>query len=79
MYYSGKGVEKDFASAFQWMRVSAENGNYNEQNNLGVMYLQGQKDAQANVDMLAEQLSSEQRLESDALITVITDKYVVWK
>ena len=79
MYYSGEGIEKDFASAFQWMRVSAENGNCNEQNNPGVIYLQGQKDAQANVDTLAEQLSSEQRLESDALITVITDKYVVWK
>ena len=42
MYYSGQGVPKDIELAFKWYRKSAEQGNADAQNKLGVMYEKGQ-------------------------------------
>ncbi len=41
LYYTGKGVDQDYAIAYDWMRMAAERGNFNAQNNLGVMFMQG--------------------------------------
>ena len=38
MYYQGRGVEQSYSEALKYYQQSAEQGNSNAQNNLGVMY-----------------------------------------
>ena len=40
-YYMGKGVEQDYAKAFEWYLKSASQGNAEAQNNLGELYDKG--------------------------------------
>ena len=40
-YYIGKGVEQDYAKAFEWYLKSATQGNAEAQNNLGELYDKG--------------------------------------
>ena len=42
MYYQGQGVTQDFKEAVKWFRLSAEQGNADAQDILGVMYSNGQ-------------------------------------
>ena len=42
MYYEGKGVQKNYAKAFEWFEKAAEQGHANAQYNLGVMYANGE-------------------------------------
>ena len=37
-YYMGKGVEQDYAKAFEWYLKAASQGNVEAQNNLGELY-----------------------------------------
>lgn len=41
MYSKGLGVSQDYATAVQWYRLAAEQGNATAQLNLGVMYAEG--------------------------------------
>lgn len=41
MYYSGKGVPKNFKEALKWYRLSAEQGHTVAQSNLATMYFRG--------------------------------------
>ena len=45
-YYSGTGVERDFAEAVKWWRQAAEQGYAGAQYNLGVCYEKGEGVAQ---------------------------------
>ena len=38
MYEEGRGVEQDYATAVEWFRKAADQGDANAQYNLGVMY-----------------------------------------
>jgi hypothetical protein len=42
MYDNGRGVEKDFKEAVKWYQKAADQGDAKAQNNLGVMYANGQ-------------------------------------
>ncbi len=42
MYYSGKGVQQDYAEAVKWYRKAAEQGHAGAQLDLGWMYAQGE-------------------------------------
>ena len=41
LYYTGRGVEQDFAQALRWSLAAAEQGHLNAQNNLGALYYTG--------------------------------------
>ena len=41
MYYSGKGVERDYKQAVEWFRKVAEQGSAEAQNRMGNMYGRG--------------------------------------
>ncbi|MCR9062897.1 MAG: toll/interleukin-1 receptor domain-containing protein [Cytophagales bacterium] len=41
MYYSGHGVNQDYALAMEWYLKAANNGNASAQNNIGYMYQNG--------------------------------------
>ena len=41
MYYAGRGVEQNYAKAFEWSLKAAEQGHLNAQNNLGALYYTG--------------------------------------
>jgi len=49
MYDNGKGVEQDYASAFQFYRLAAEQGHVKAQYNLAVIYYLGEGVAQDDV------------------------------
>ena len=49
MYYNGKGVPQDYAEAFKWWRLAAEQGDAKAQSNLGSLYEYGQGVLQDNV------------------------------
>lgn len=42
MYYHGKGIEKDYAKAFEWFIRAANQGSAIDQNNIGEMYEAGE-------------------------------------
>ncbi len=41
LYFSGRGVEQNYAEAFRWTRAAAEQGHLNAQFNLGALYYTG--------------------------------------
>ena len=49
MYSDGDGVLKDYKEAVKWLRLSAEQGNADAQNGLGVMYKKGNGVLQDNL------------------------------
>lgn len=42
MYRRGRGIEQNYAKAFEWYKKAAEQGHKRAQYNLGVMYAMGQ-------------------------------------
>ena len=41
MYYGGEGARQNYAEAFKWFKLSANQGNNSAQYNLGIMYANG--------------------------------------
>jgi hypothetical protein len=44
LYYNGRGVPQDHVEAEKWWRKAAAQGSVDAQNNLGIMYAEGQGD-----------------------------------
>jgi len=42
IYKKGEDVAQDFKEAFKWFKLAAEQGDAKAQNNLGLMYYEGQ-------------------------------------
>ena len=49
MYHRGEGVSQDYATAKQWYKKSAEQGNTMAQYNLAAMYQRGEGDSKDEV------------------------------
>ncbi|MBK8317971.1 MAG: sel1 repeat family protein [Betaproteobacteria bacterium] len=61
MYTNGNGVNKDSAKAFEWYQKSAEQGNQQGQNSLGIMYYEAKEFLKA-LELYQRQLTKEMLL-----------------
>ena len=75
MYESGKGVTQDFKEAIKWYRLSAEQGDDDAQNNLG-MYKLGEGIPQAKEAIKWYRLSAEQG--NDNVQNNLGDNECIW-
>ena len=48
-YYMGKGVEQDYAKAFEWYLKAAKQGEQLAQDSLGLMYFEGRGTVKDNI------------------------------